>query len=129
MKTKASLHEQAVTKIPFPGSHTNDLNIYNTLTTCLLHITLHHKRMKWIGCPMGSTYLANIHDVGGHGDGTPLAHDKSPQQHGQTRMSEAQKTKIPCGKARACQGTYYQEASSQQAVAVGRLALLSRSGP
>lgn len=75
VKLKNWLHREAVTKIPFPGSHTNDMHNYNMLMTCLLHIAnLHHQRTKQKGCPVGSTYLANMHDVGGNMLMTSLLH-------------------------------------------------------
>ncbi len=51
----------------FLGSYTNDMPIYKVLMTCLLNIAIHHKRtIKQKGCPGGSTYLAEIHDLGGN---------------------------------------------------------------
>ena len=47
--------------LPFPGSHTNDMHICNLMMTCLLHMTVHHKRLKQKVCPVGSVSLANIH--------------------------------------------------------------------
>ncbi len=47
----------------------------------------------------------------------------------QTRLSEARRAKISFGKERACEGTYCQGLHSRRAVAMGQLALLSRSGP
>ncbi len=75
-----------------PGSYTNDMPICNTLMTCLLNIAIHRKRTKQKGCPVGSTYFADIHVVGGN---MMMAHDKS-QQRGGKQAKRKDKVNLLC---------------------------------